>query len=341
MRQHANAFDLIRLTAAGMVLWSHQHGLMGVPESGVDLFRASAGGVGVLIFFVVSGYLNTLSVIRRHSALSFLAGRALRIYPALIVCVGFTVLLGACVAPDLGIYLDFKLLSFIGKGITLFTGVKAGVSHPVFAGNAIPNALNGSLWTLPYEVKMYVILAICFVALRYNHVAALVISACGLLAIGFSALDSFWLHFSAMFIAGSFVAAVQKVKNLFVAILAVLLIAGLFAVIGRQLFACYMVLAAAAISLGCVRLPSWLRPRLDLSYAIYLYAFPIQQISAMLTKNFWAGLLFSAIVTVMLALLSAVFVERPAQRLLRGTGEARQGFALAVGKAGTEGVETI
>jgi peptidoglycan/LPS O-acetylase OafA/YrhL len=341
MRQHANAFDLIRLTAAGMVLWSHQHGLMGVPESGVDLFRESAGGVGVLIFFVVSGYLNTLSAIRRHSASSFLAGRAVRIYPALIVCVGFTVLLGACVAPNLGTYLDFKLLSFIGKGITLFTGVKAGVSHPVFAGNAIPNALNGSLWTLPYEVKMYVILAICFVALRYNNVAALVVSACGLLAIGFSALDLFWLHFSAMFMAGSFVAAVQKVKNLFVAILAVLLIAGLFAVIGRQLFACYMVLAAAAISLGCARLPSWLRPRLDLSYAIYLYAFPIQQISAMLTKNFWAGLVFSAIVTGVLALLSAVFVEGPALRWLRGTGEARQTFVLAVGKAGTEGVETI
>lgn len=314
MRRHTNAFDLIRLAAASMVLWSHQLALMGLPETGVSVLRESLGGVGVLIFFVISGYLNTLSVIRHRSAQEFLTSRALRIYPALIVCVVFTVLLGACVAPDLQSYFDYKLLSFIGKDITLFNGVKAGVSHAVFAGNVMPNALNGSLWTLPYEAKMYVGLAICFVALRYNPVVAALIAGCGVLALGLTALDTFWLHFSFLFVAGSFVAAMQTLQKARIAIIAAAALAFVFAISGRELSAWYLLLATAVISLGSAQLPAWLRPRLDLSYAVYLYAFPVQQLSAMLTKNFWLGLLFSVAVTFALAVASARFVEQPAQK---------------------------
>ncbi len=316
MREHANAFDLIRLIAASLVLWSHQLALMGLPESGVTPFHVSFGGFGVLMFFVVSGYLNTHSVLRHRSMRDFLVSRGLRIYPALMVCVAITVLLGACAAPDLKNYLDYTLLSFIGKDITLFTGVKAGVSHAVFASSTLPNALNGSLWTLPYEVKMYVILAISFVAMRYSPAAALLVSACALAALSFSALDSsYWLGFGAAFLAGAFTASVQKLKGLGLAIAALMASASMFAVFGREFFALYLLLGAAVIACGCARLPSRLRPPLDLSYAAYLYAFPVQQVSVSLTKNFWLGLSFSVVVTFVLALLSALLVERPAQKL--------------------------
>lgn len=345
MRQHSNAFDLIRLIAASMVLWSHQLALMDLPEHGATPFRVSFGGLGVLIFFVVSGYLNTLSVIRHRSMREFLVSRGLRIYPALVVCVAFTVLLGACVAPDLKTYLDYTLLSFVGKNITLFTGVKAGVSHAVFASSTMPNALNGSLWTLPYEVKMYVILAISFVAMRYNPAVALFVSASGLLALGFSAHDNFWLDFGALFVAGSFTAAVQQLKGLGLAIATLLALAGVFAVVGQDLFALYLLLAAAVIACGRIRLPSWMRPPLDLSYAIYLYAFPIQQLSVSMTKNFWLGLLFSAVVTFVLALLSALLVEQPAQKLKfalrRRSGPAGQALTAAIGGEASTRAEAI
>lgn len=333
LRQHTNAFDLIRLIAAGMVLWSHQHGLMGFADPGVAIFRESIGGIGVLVFFAVSGYLNTLSIMRHRSMLTFLVSRALRIYPALIVCVGLTVLLGALVAPDLRIYLDYKLLSFIGKDITLFTGVKAGVSQPVFAGNAIPNALNGSLWTLPYEVKMYVVLAACFVAFRFNSLAALIASACGIVLIGFTQLNLFWLHFSLPFIAGVFLAAFQQIRKLPIAILTMLLLSGLYALLGRELFALYLLLVAAVIALGSIPLPRWLRPPLDLSYGIYIYAFPVQQLSAYLTGNFWIGLTFSVVITLLLALLSALYVEQPAQQSKRSVQRwAEEKLSATMGK---------
>ena len=317
MRQHSNAFDLIRFVAASMVLWSHQLGLMGLPEAApVPLLPSTQlGGVGVLIFFAVSGYLNTLSVIRHHSPLAFLVSRVFRIYPALIACVIVTILIGACAAPDIRLYFDYQLLSFFCKNVTLLNGVKFGVSHPVFLGSTAPNALNGSIWTLPYEVKMYILLAICLVTLRFGRAAVFFGAICGVLAIGLLAPDTFWFNFSLLFVAGALVASIQQLKNLTTAILTVALIAGLFAIVGRDFAACIMALTATTIALGCVPLPPWLRLPLDLSYAIYLYAFPVQQVSTTLTKNFWTGLTFSATITFLLALLSVLFVEQPALRL--------------------------
>jgi hypothetical protein len=51
----------------------------------------------------------------------------------------------------------------------------------------------------------------------------------------------------------------------------------------------------------------WLQSPLDLSYGVHLYAFPVQQVSAMLFTNFWLVLAFSMVVTFALAMLSAAF----------------------------------
>jgi len=313
MRQHTNAFDLLRLLGAGLVLWSHQYALMGLPETSVDPLRTTLGGLGVAIFFIITGYLNTQSAVRHGAVAPFLLSRAFRIYPAVIACVGFTVLLGAFVTPNIKTYFDFGLLSFIGKDTTLFTGIKAGVSHPVFAGNVLPNALNGSLWTLPYEVKLYVALAVCVAVLRHNPVVSLMVAGCSMFAMGMTALDTLWLQLLALFIVGCFVATVRRAANLAVAIVVLIGLAGFFAAMGHTLFASYLLLSAAVVSFGSVNVPKWSRPPLDLSYAIYLYAFPVQQLGAHLTKNFWVALVFSAAMTVLLALLSALLVEQPAQ----------------------------
>ncbi len=83
-----NRFDILRLIAAWLVLFSHCYPLGGRPGGeplastlGID----TLGGVGVSIFFVLSGYLVTLSLERSPSLLEFARRRALRIYPALVV----------------------------------------------------------------------------------------------------------------------------------------------------------------------------------------------------------------------------------------------------------------
>jgi peptidoglycan/LPS O-acetylase OafA/YrhL len=324
LRRHSNSFDVLRLLAAAFVVWSHQHALLGLPEPAVAILDTSFGGLGVFIFFAISGYLNTLSVFHHRSARVFLLNRALRIYPALAVCVLFTVVLGFCVATDLHAYLGMKLISYVVKDVTLFTGVKAGVPG-VFETNAFPEALNGSLWTLPYEVKMYVALVVVLAACRYSLVAPILLFAAAAITsalIGLGVVppfqgDQFWLQFSTLFLTGSAIAAIEILGGIRFAIAAVALTAAVTAAMGNHFFASELLLTAFIVAVGRVRLPHWLRPPIDLSYSVYLYAFPVQQTVALYTKDFWPALAISASGILALATLSVLFVELPALRLKR------------------------
>jgi peptidoglycan/LPS O-acetylase OafA/YrhL len=319
MRQHTNSFDLIRLIAASFVLWSHQHALMGLPEPAVAVLRTSFGGLGVWMFFAVSGYLNTLSATRHRSAMVFLWNRALRIYPALIVCVAFTVALGFFVSSDLPAYLGPHLVSYIAKNVTLFFGVRTGVPG-IFEGNIFREALNGSLWSLPYEVKMYVVLAACLAATRYWLYAPVVIwvmagaiaTACTIIPFANLQGSEIWVVLGALFLSGSAVAATRVVAGLPIAISSMLAATLLFALLGSWTTASGLFVTAIVIATGSLGPPSWLRPPLDISYGVYLYAFPVQQVSAMLFADFWLALGFSTVITFLLATASALFVERRA-----------------------------
>jgi len=55
-----NNFDFWRVLAALMVLFSHQFALLGMPEPQI-VPSVSPGGLGVCIFFAISGFLVTQS----------------------------------------------------------------------------------------------------------------------------------------------------------------------------------------------------------------------------------------------------------------------------------------
>jgi peptidoglycan/LPS O-acetylase OafA/YrhL len=118
-----------------------------------------------------------------------------------------------------------------------------------------------------------------------------------------------WLVFSTFFLAGSFVPATQAFANLISAISALSVVSLVFAVVGKHLPAWELVLTAFVIMIGCLKLPMRLRLPIDISYGVYLYAFPVQQLSAMLFNDFWVALTFSALLTLALALMSALFIE--------------------------------
>jgi peptidoglycan/LPS O-acetylase OafA/YrhL len=322
VRQHANSFDLVRLLAAVLVLWSHQYGLMGLSEPTAAVLQIGAGGLGLYIFFAVSGYLNTISAEHHRSVAVFLFNRALRIYPALAVCTAFTVVLGLFAANDLQAFLGTKLISYIAKNTTLLFGIRTSVPG-VFEHSPFPGALNGSLWSLPYEVKMYIVLALALAVARYNLLLPVVVFVSASLIAALSVLDvlpapaegNWWINFSTLFFTGSMVAAARSFVGLPIAVGALIAVAAAFASLGQYSLMCQLLLVAVVIVVGCIRLPKWLRPPLDLSYGVYLYAFPVQQISTMLFADFWPALAFSAVITFALALLSALFVDRPALTL--------------------------
>ncbi len=159
-----NNFNLLRIAAAGAVLVSHAYPICLGPGSVEPLDRLlgmSLGTLAVTAFFAISGYFISQSFQNRRSVVEFLASRVLRIYPGLLaVLLLTTILLGpAFTRIDLAYYFsDQRTLLYVPNNLRLW---RLQYELPgVFSNNPYPGVVNGSLWTLAYEVACYTIVAI-------------------------------------------------------------------------------------------------------------------------------------------------------------------------------------
>ncbi|RYE40444.1 MAG: acyltransferase [Hyphomicrobiales bacterium] len=152
-----NNFDF-RIVAASMVLFSHHFALTGQGEpSFFGLY--SLGGLAVAIFFIISGYLVTISWYRDPHLLRFAYRRILRIWPALI----FVVLLVAFVLGPMASALtvrDYFLHGATWDYLRILVMQIHYVLPGVFEHNPYAQGVNGSLWTIPLEVRCYIVLGI-------------------------------------------------------------------------------------------------------------------------------------------------------------------------------------
>jgi peptidoglycan/LPS O-acetylase OafA/YrhL len=154
-----NNFNLLRVLAAIAVLFSHCFPLTRGPEAAEPLnalLGHSLGKVAVLIFFVISGFFVSQSFHRCASLSDFIAARVLRIYPGFIVVLVFgVVVIGAMTTamPVNEYYSDPSTFIYVLNGLTL-KWIQVGLPG-VFLTNPYPFAVNGSLWTLFYEVLCY------------------------------------------------------------------------------------------------------------------------------------------------------------------------------------------
>lgn len=166
-----NNFNFIRIVAALAVLITHSFVLV-VGSGDAEPFRVNLGitmgSIAVDVFFVTSGFLVTASLLNRQSVIDFIIARVLRIFPALIVMLLLTVF-------GLGIY--FTALpkdSYLQNSGTYFYLLKCstqifGVAYNlpgVFENNPYKDVVNGSLWSMPHEIRMYAILLITWILLR-------------------------------------------------------------------------------------------------------------------------------------------------------------------------------
>ena len=312
--------------AAWLVLFSHQHALIGLPEPGIGLH--SLGGLGVIIFFTISGFLVAQSWERDPSLGRFLVKRALRIWPGLIAV---TALCAFVLGPALS---TLPLRDYFADADTwkFFRTLRMSVRYElpgVFADLPLPNVVNGSLWTLPIEVRWYLVLALAGVlcVLRRAWLLAGSVTAFGLyvflghnlqhnpdrdfdLEFGLFfcfgvCLHRFRAHWvsqrlgwvcGALAVAALSVAAGQPYLGLLIAVPILILVVGLAATPGLR----------AAGQFG------------DPSYGAYLYAFPVQQSLLALGATdwpLWFATTVGTVVTLALAKASWHLVESPALRL--------------------------
>jgi peptidoglycan/LPS O-acetylase OafA/YrhL len=164
-----NNFNLIRIIAAVAVLITHSFALVN-GTGDAEPFRYSLGmtigSIAVDVFFITSGFLVSASLINRQSTVEFILARFLRIYPALLVMLFLSVfVLGVFFTslPLSSYLLDSKTYIYLLKCSTLVAGVVYQLPG-VFDKNPYQYAINGSLWTMPYEIRMYIILVFVWFA---------------------------------------------------------------------------------------------------------------------------------------------------------------------------------
>jgi peptidoglycan/LPS O-acetylase OafA/YrhL len=337
-RRHNN-FDLLRLLAAWFVLFSHSYPLSG--QAIADPFARTVGidtlgGIGVAIFFVLSGYLVTISRERSVSTASFAGKRASRIFPALAVVICLSVLV---LGPSLTT-LPFSEYVRHPQTRAYFWNIAAWNIHyglpGVFATNPAPNAVNGSLWSLPYEIRCYLVLAaLWFLPMSRKLTTSLMVLTFAIMltlrpsppAVGvfekYMGLDYYTVKLGLYFCVGAWFAVWRSAIRppLFtgscVAAIALLLPPSsaqttLF-VIGFSMF-------ILAVGLHPRLLPKLPEKMGDWSYGLYLYGFPVQQVLALagLGALGVAGFtVASTIVATICAAGSWFLIERPALSIFR------------------------
>ena len=287
--ERRNNFDLLRLVAAVSVIFSHAF-LLSENSQDHDPLMILTGGqtilgiVGVFVFFTISGYLVTQSFDTTNSPLVFLAKRALRVFPGLILCLAMCVfIIGPLVTglPLADYFWRREPYLFLIHNAVLDTDYNR-LPGVVFRPGNIGGIVNGPLWSLPCEVLMYLMLFALGVCRLLNLRVGLVLLAVGVLCLWFEVTDvlggAFWL-------LGFFAAGIccyrLRTTGFFAGRWALVAALGLALSIPARLFLVGFPLFGSYLAIYLAlnrKLPPVPAARFgDLSYGLYIYGWPIEQ----------------------------------------------------------------
>jgi len=293
-----NNFNLIRIIAAYTVLASHSFALAkstGFRLPFNDWTGMTLSGIAVDVFFVISGFLITSSLLTKKNIIEFMWARILRIYPALFAITIITVFgigLIYTTRHKLDYLSDFSIYKYLFKTTTLLSGITFELPG-VFENNNYKNSVNGSLWTLPCELRLYISIALIWLLEKKIHISryitfkntVFVITITTLILTIFSHFDmvktSKYIKLFFLFFSGSFFYTFRDKINLslkfFIPASATLIIC----LQNQDAFFVIYLLSLAYITLYVAYAPSGFLKKYnslgDYSYGTYIYAFPIQQ----------------------------------------------------------------
>jgi peptidoglycan/LPS O-acetylase OafA/YrhL len=341
-----NNFDALRIAAAAAVILGHASELRGHPDEMPVVFGVPLTQLAVGVFFVISGYLITGSWQRRPRLPRYLTNRVLRIIPGLLLVVVVTAfVLGPLVsALPVGEYFaSGGTYSYLSNAVLIPNYALPGV----FSGNPYPGAVNGSLWTLPAEFACYLVVPVIGLLPRRLKVPGWAGFALACVAITlFTHIDFFGARVESaslmwVFFAGGALVRLGIAKRRLRADVAVIVGIIWLAVVAVRpqwgLYAAWIALPYCLLAFG-VRSTPVLRHASrygDLSYGLYVWAFPVQQ-----SIIYVFGVLPWALDVVMVAVVSGALaygswhlVERPSMTLAQRLPWSRETAPQSVGRS--------
>jgi len=345
-----NNFNSIRLCMALGVIYNHSFVLFqenGGRDVTTYLFGFfDAGSLSVSVFFLVSGMLLTQSFFKTQSRLKFILKRLLRIFPGLLICLLFTVFIIGTLNTTLSLkqYLFDRgtyryLYNIFLNNETFFFNLPG-----CFTTNKLPEVVNGSLWTLPFELICYIFLYLIlsglgffnstkysifnkiFILLLLLFFGSYLLNGTYLLTrfkglvtgyrVNLSVGNNSLMLFVFFAIGMIFYWLKEKIRlNIFYWIG----LCGLLAVLHFlhmpfiQRIVEVIVIAYGVIVWAGSRTLHRFNFKTDPSYGIYLYAWPVQQTFAhYFHLDAYVSLLFTVPVVVLLGWLSYLIIEKPA-----------------------------
>ena len=330
---HRNNFDLIRLVLAGTVAVAHG---MAIRTGNQPLFGifplgevSTLGDFALDGFFILSGFLVTRSWVTLDNFWRYAWHRFLRIMPGFWVCL---LVLAFVVAP-IALLLEGRQLSelfsspdsavmfvLINSGLMMFTYEIASI----FGSNPVPLNVDGSLWTLILEAGCYFVLACLALAglLRRRRwavplLALILWGMATLYDLGFSVgVGDNTLRMLLLFLIGSsfYLYAHRVPMTAWLAVAAAVVF-----VASATLLANYRLVGAVPLAYLLLYLaaglPMALRLKIDLSYGLYIYHYPLQQLlilTVLASLPTPAFVIVSLVSVIPIALASWYGVERRA-----------------------------
>ncbi|WP_143538043.1 acyltransferase family protein [Saccharopolyspora erythraea] len=330
-----HGFAWIRMIGALVVIYGHSSPLVGTGELFPPEWPVQPDEGVLMGFFAMSGFQITESWIRDPHPARFAAKRVLRLWPPMLtVTLGMALVVGPMVTTlPVGEY-------FSAHGTWGYIVNNAGMltlKHElpgVFTGNPWPDAVNGSLWTLPMELLayggLYTLLLLGAGKQRYRWLSVVALvglvawdrhledtpgaeSAGSLLSVPIESLVAFLVAF-----------ALGVVLNLYrVPLSPVAAAAGLGVLVLMPNNQVGSFLMTFAVSYAVIVTGHFWPSRLEVpgvwvngSYGVYVWGFPIQQLLAMAgIANQYLMLVCAAPLAYVMGTLSWKYVEDPTMRL--------------------------
>ncbi|RAK66548.1 acyltransferase family protein [Phenylobacterium kunshanense] len=328
-----NNFYAVRLFLAARVIFGHAFVLGGIAlDAGNANFGRLYNSLGVNGFFVISGFLVTRSLLSSKTMTDYVVARVLRIVPALWVMLFVTVAAVVLFASDRSAATLASAGRYLAENLSIIF-----VSYTidgVFPG-MVNTAINGSIWSLRWEVFCYALLgAVGYVGLTRKPSIVAALTAVLIVAFFFIGYDpandllAGRLKLCSLFFFGASLAlyAEKILVGVWVGLAAVLLagVIGYFTEIFDLVYYAfgYLLISISYSKASVLRsvsraleLRSIGKP--DLSYGIFLYSFPIQQLLYYykITSSPVANIALTIMIASICAYLSSQYVEKPTAAL--------------------------